>query len=87
VSEAAGAVETLRFQAAVAQHLDDLRVLLALLLEGELALLVIVLVLAPTSVLASLRFLSACAFGSLVEAWRGSVAGYLLRSDVPFLCS
>jgi hypothetical protein len=36
------------------QHLEDLGVLLALLLEGELALLVVVLVLAPAPVFTSL---------------------------------
>jgi len=54
MGETAGAVETLGFQAAVSEHLDDLGVFLALLFEDEFALLVVVLVLTPTSVLATL---------------------------------
>src|ERR1700761_1984147 len=48
------AVEAHSLQAAVAQHLDHLRVLLALLLEDELALLVVVLILSATAILATL---------------------------------
>jgi hypothetical protein len=54
MGEAAGAVEALRFQAAVAQHLDDLGVLLAFFLEDELALFVVVLVLSTAPVLTTL---------------------------------
>ena len=75
VGKAAGAVEALRLQAAVAQHLDDLRVLLALLLEDELALLVVVLVLATAPVLAALlRGVSEVGLGvpyAGLRAWRG----------------
>lgn len=54
MGEAARAVEALRFQTAVAQHLDDLGVFLPFLLEHELALLVVVFVLATTPVLTTL---------------------------------
>jgi hypothetical protein len=60
----ARAIEALGFQASVSEHLDDLGVFLALLLEDELALLVVVLVLTPTPVLTTL--LSLLAFGT----WR-----------------
>src|SRR5690349_13669086 len=60
VGEAAGAVEALRLQAPVAKHLDHLRVLLALLLEDQLALLVVVLVLSTSPVLTTLRGVSVC---------------------------
>jgi hypothetical protein len=58
MGEAARAVEALGFQAPVTQHLDDLGVFLALLFEDEFALFVVVLVLTPTSVLATLRSVS-----------------------------
>jgi hypothetical protein len=52
--EAARAVEALGLETAVSEHLDDLGVFLALLLEDELPLLVVVLVLTPTPVLTTL---------------------------------
>lgn len=48
------AVEALSLQTSVSEHLDDLGVFLALLLEDEFALLVVVLVLTPTPVLTTL---------------------------------
>lgn len=54
MGKAARAVEALCLQTAVSKHLDHLGVFLALLLEDELALLVVVLVLTPTSVLTTL---------------------------------
>jgi hypothetical protein len=42
MSEPTSSIKALRFQATVAQHLDDLSILLALLLERKLALLVVV---------------------------------------------
>lgn len=53
--ESASAVEALGLESTVPEHLNDLRVLLALLLEHELALLVVVLVLTPTSILTTLQ--------------------------------
>jgi len=55
------AVETLGFQTSVSEHLDDLGVFLAFLLEDEFALFIVVLVLTPTSVLASLYYVLVCA--------------------------
>lgn len=52
--EALLAVEAGGVEAAVSEHLDDLGVLLAILLEGELTLVVLVLVLSATTVLSSL---------------------------------
>ena len=59
-------------------NLENLCVLLALLLKGELAFFVVVFVLSPTSVLATLR-MSVSVRSSLSKAqrggrWRGSVA-------------
>jgi hypothetical protein len=58
--EAALAVEALGFEAAVSEHLDDLGVFLAFLLEDEFALLVVVLVLAAAPILAALWLLLVC---------------------------
>ena len=58
VPEALHAVHTRRLQPAVAQHLDDLRIFLSLLLEHEFSLLVVGLVLPPAPVLTTLFFLS-----------------------------
>ena len=57
------------------EHLDDLSIFLTLLLEGEFALLVVVLVLAPTSVLASLFFMSAYRSSQTSRRHDGRVAG------------
>jgi hypothetical protein len=54
MGETARAVEALCLQTAVAEHLDDLGIFLALLLEDEFALLVVVLVLTTASILAAL---------------------------------
>ena len=54
VSQTLLAIEAERLETTVAQHLHDLSVLLALLLEDELTLLVVVLVLATTTVLTAL---------------------------------
>jgi hypothetical protein len=59
MGETARAVEALGFKTSVSEHLDDLSVFLALLLEDELALLVVVLVLTPTPVLTTLLSLLA----------------------------
>lgn len=58
--EAARAVKALCLETSVSKHLDDLGIFLALLFEDEFALLVVVLVLTPTSVLATLLYLLAC---------------------------
>jgi hypothetical protein len=58
VCKAARAVEALGLETAVAEHLDDLGILLALLLEDKLALLVVVLVLTPAPVLTTLLCVS-----------------------------
>ena len=68
------AVEALRLQTSVAEHLDDLRVFLALLLEDELALLVVVLVLSTSPVLTTLRCVSAGFYG-VIGVGGGSVRG------------
>ena len=54
VGEALLAVEAERLEAAIAEHLEHLRVLLALFLERQLALFVVVFVLAATPVFTSL---------------------------------
>lgn len=54
VGQALLAIEAESLQTTVAEHLDDLRVLLTVLLEDELALLVVVLVLTTTTVLTAL---------------------------------
>jgi hypothetical protein len=54
VCEALAAVETQRFETAVAQHLDDLGVFLTLLLERQLAALVVILLRSSSAVLATL---------------------------------
>ena len=54
MGKAAGTVKALSFQATVSEHLDDLGVFLAFLLEDKFALLIVVLVLTPTSVFTSL---------------------------------
>lgn len=51
------AVKALRLQPAVAQHLYYLCVFLAILLEDQLALVVVVLVLAATTILAALSLI------------------------------
>ncbi len=56
VAEALGAVDAHGFAAAVAEHPEDLGVLLSILLENQLALLIVGLVLSPLSVLASFSF-------------------------------
>lgn len=58
--EAAGAIEALGLESAVAEHLDDLSIFLALLFEDEFALLVVVLVLTTASVLATLFYVLVC---------------------------
>lgn len=67
---------------AVTQHFDDLCVFLAVVLEDEFTLLVVVLVLASTPVLAALESVS-------VVAWRGRFRSHLGsgRVCVPFPCS
>jgi hypothetical protein len=54
MGEALLAVEAERFEAAVAEHLEDLGIFLAFFFEGQLALLVVVFVLATTPVFTSL---------------------------------
>jgi hypothetical protein len=54
VSQTLLAVEAESLQTTVAEHLDDLGVLLAILLENEFTLLVVVLVLTTTTVLTTL---------------------------------
>lgn len=54
VAQPADAVHAVRLEAAVTQHLQDLRILLAVLLEDELSLDVVGLVLSPAPVLATL---------------------------------
>jgi hypothetical protein len=54
VSQTLLAVEAQSLQTTVAEHLDDLSILLAVLLEDELTLLVVVLVLTTTTVLTAL---------------------------------
>ena len=58
--ETTSAVETLGFQTSVSEHLNDLGVFLAFLFEDEFALFIVVLVLTPTSVLASLYYVLVC---------------------------
>lgn len=65
------AVEAHGLETAVAQHLDDLRVFLTLLLEDQFALLVVVLVLAATAILTTLLGLVSLLF--FVERLRGVV--------------
>ncbi len=65
------AVEALGLQTAVAEHLDDLGVFLAFLLEDELALLVVILVLTPTSILATLH-------NNISSGWRQTERGGVL---------
>ena len=48
------AVEAQRFQSAITKHLDNLRVLLAVLTEDELSFVIVVLVLSTSPVLSSL---------------------------------
>jgi len=50
-------IEALGFQATVSKHLDDLGVFLALLLKRQLSLLVVILVLPPSTVLATLSLI------------------------------
>ena len=76
------AVETLCVQPAVAQHLEDLSVFLAFLLEGQLSLLVVVFVLASTPILTTLfdRLKSAhvgCKDGEVMAARRRYYQTYL----------
>jgi hypothetical protein len=54
VSQTLLAIEAKSLKTTVAQHLHDLSVLLALLLEDELTLLIVVLVLTTTTVLTAL---------------------------------
>lgn len=75
------AVKALRLQAAVAQHLDHLGILLALLLEDELALLVVVFVLAATAVLSTLLLCKVR--GQLLHGGEWMNSGL----DLPFPCS
>jgi hypothetical protein len=56
VGETLAAVETESLKTSVAQHLDDLGVFLAVLLEGQLSTLVIVLLGTSSAVLATLLF-------------------------------
>lgn len=58
VAQPADAVHAMRLEATVAQHLQDLRILLAVLLEDELSLNVVGLVLSPAPVLAALFIVS-----------------------------
>ena len=55
VGEAFLAVEAERFEAAVAEHLEDLGVFLTFLFKGQLTLLVVVFVLATTPIFTSLE--------------------------------
>ena len=57
MTQASNAVEAVALAAAVAEHADDLRVLLAGLLEFELALGLLVLILAAPPVLAALALI------------------------------
>lgn len=54
VGEALAAVKAQGLEAAVAEHLDDLGVLLAVLLEGQLSALVVILLCSSSAVLAAL---------------------------------
>lgn len=54
VGETLAAVEAHSLESAVTQHLDDLGILLAVLLEGQLSALVIVLLGSSSAVLAAL---------------------------------
>jgi hypothetical protein len=56
VRQALLAIKTLSLEASVAQHFHDLGVFLAILLEYEFALLVVVFVLSTTPVLTTLFF-------------------------------
>jgi len=91
MGQAPCAVKALCLEASVAQHLDNLRVLLALLLEHELAFLIVVLVLTPTSVLAALVRVLVAAAATRRHGGSGAGAGGELsiqpataRRDVPF---
>ena len=57
MTEPLDAVEAHGLQAAIAQHLGDLGVLLAVLLEDQLTLEALILVLSPPPVLASLSLI------------------------------
>jgi hypothetical protein len=76
MGETASAVEALGFQTAISEHLDDLSVFLALLFEDEFALLVVVLVLTPTSVLATLGTVSVELFSGREERIEGLRCAY-----------
>lgn len=54
VCETLAAIEAESLKTAVSKHLDDLGVLLAVLLEGQLTALIVVLLGSPSAVLAAL---------------------------------
>lgn len=66
VGETLAPVEAQGFQPSVAQHLDNLSILLAVLLEGQLSALVIVLFSTSSAVLAALS-VQKCQHGILRE--------------------
>lgn len=63
VAQPLNAVEAHRFQSTVAKHFRNLRVLLLILLEYQLALLRLVLVLSTTTILSSFSFIFRHCFG------------------------
>jgi hypothetical protein len=83
--EATCAVEALCLETPVAEHLDDLGVLLALLLEDKLALLVVVLVLSTSPVLTTLCSVSRDCDGCMVFLAR--VGTWWRASAVPGHCA
>jgi hypothetical protein len=56
MAQTTGAVEAVRFQAAVTNHSDNLSVFLAILFENKLTLVAITVILSPPSILSSLSF-------------------------------
>jgi hypothetical protein len=86
MTEALNAIDTLRFEAAVTQHSNDLGVLLPILLVNKLTLLLLILVLSSLPVLASLSLVlwhfytnSAVCYLVTVLARRPAVCIYSLR--------
>jgi hypothetical protein len=75
VGEALAAVETHSLEATVAEHLYDLGVLLAILLEGEFTTLVVVLLGTPSAVLAALFVTTWLAMGILLAVLCVGAAG------------
>ena len=60
VAESFATVKTHCFQSAIAQHLDNLSILLAIFFEDEFAFLSFVLVLSPSAILSSLTCKLVC---------------------------